>query len=187
MRLAVRRLAGSSANMQSKWLWTAAADFPPLTSEAEDAAEEARKQKAREKRARQKERAKLSAAEERDSKEAQAKQAEEQVRQAQQAQALRDSAAAVKVAASSRAQSIGQLSDREKRAAAAERRVAGSKGTAATCALCKLALLKTPFERLDYKFCSIACLQQHKLQLDAAAAGSAAVASASKLIAHNPK
>ena len=53
---------------------------------------------------------------------------------------------------------------------------------APTCALCANPLTKVPFQRLDFSYCSIVCLQQHKAQLDA----TAAAPDGGKVIAHNP-
>lgn len=63
------------------------------------------------------------------------------------------------------------LSDREKRAIAAERRMAqqmslnGMQGTSNTkrCWMCGESLLgKIPFEYLDFQFCAMSCLKKHK-------------------------
>ncbi|XP_038045046.1 ankyrin repeat and zinc finger domain-containing protein 1-like [Patiria miniata] len=73
---------------------------------------------------------------------------------------------------------FASLSDREKRALAAERRfqaqlaVQGATATETTqlsntkrCWLCGTSLVgKVPFEYLDYKFCTIQCVKQHKQQ-----------------------
>lgn len=49
-RLAARRLAGSTPEWLARWPWADGAELPPLTSEAEVAAEEAKRIKAREKK-----------------------------------------------------------------------------------------------------------------------------------------
>ena len=141
----------------------------------------------------QKEKAKVRAVEDQAAAAAAALAAAEQVRAAQQAAALRDSAAAVRQAASARAQSQAQLSDREKRALAAERRMGAVKGTGPVCALCALPITKAPFERLQYKYCSSVCLQQHKCEIDAKGAaaasgsGSGSASSGSRHSVFNPK
>ncbi|XP_060522965.1 tRNA endonuclease ANKZF1-like [Cylas formicarius] len=58
------------------------------------------------------------------------------------------------------------LSDREKRALAAERRILSSSGlVVARCFLCGTDMAgKVPFEYLENRFCSIECLKAHRLQ-----------------------
>jgi hypothetical protein len=187
-RLAVRRLAGSSAAWETRWDWSSAEFGPPLSAEGEAAAEEARKQKAKEKKKAAAARAKERAKDEKEELARQVARDEEAARLAQQQMAIKASAAVVKQAASARAQAQAGLSEREKRALAAERRLGAAKGTGPVCALCANAITKAPFERLDFKYCSIACLQQHKLQLDATeAAAAAGKPNPSKVITHNPR
>lgn len=188
IRLAVRRLAGSSAAWETRWDWFSSEFGPPLSPEGEQAAEEARKAKAKEKKKAAAQRAKERAKEEKAELEAQALRDEEAARQAQQAAAIKASAQAVKEAANARASAQAALSDREKRALAAERRLGAAKGTGPVCALCALPITKAPFERLDFRYCSLPCLQQHKLQLDAEAAAAAKHGgNQSKTVVHNPR
>lgn len=61
--------------------------------------------------------------------------------------------------------------EREKRAAAAEARLglkAASGQSVLTCAFCGKALEgMVPFERLTFKYCSVACVQHHKREMEA--------------------
>ncbi|KAJ8915134.1 hypothetical protein NQ315_000386 [Exocentrus adspersus] len=59
-----------------------------------------------------------------------------------------------------------QLSDREKRALAAERRILSQSGTVmARCFLCATDISgKVPFEYLGNRFCTIDCLKAHRMQ-----------------------
>ncbi|EFA08600.1 tRNA endonuclease ANKZF1 [Tribolium castaneum] len=59
-----------------------------------------------------------------------------------------------------------KLSDREKRALAAERRILSQSGTVITrCFLCACDMTgKVPFEYLGNRFCSVECLKAHRLQ-----------------------
>ena len=74
--------------------------------------------------------------------------------------------------AASQKQAVENLSDREKRALAAEKRLARQFPSApevkraGNCSCCKCSLAGIiPFEKFEFKYCSMACLQQHKSQL----------------------
>lgn len=68
------------------------------------------------------------------------------------------------------------MSDREKRALAAEKRLLATKGTLSnllhtcllvtgvitTCEYCKNEIIGVPFERLEFKYCSTKCVVGHK-------------------------
>jgi hypothetical protein len=86
-RLAARRLAGSSEQMLQRCNW-AEAELPPLTPEAEAAAEEAKRAKAREKKKAKKEKANTKKAEEAEEKKQQEQRDVESMRQAIQAKTL---------------------------------------------------------------------------------------------------
>jgi hypothetical protein len=188
VRLSVRRLAGS-AEFRTQWPWEEQADLVRLTAEAEEAAEAAKRAKAKEKKQKAKERQKKEKAAEQEEAARADEQRELEIAQAQQQQALRESAAVVQEAMSARAQAVGQLSDREKRALAAERRLGAASGSGVQCALCKNAITKTPFERLTYKYCDLRCLTAHRLELEAKAGGggSSSSSSATKSASYNPK
>lgn len=67
----------------------------------------------------------------------------------------------------SREAQLSKMSDREKRAIAAERRLNVQKGkTSALCDFCRKAILSVPFERLHYKYDTLGCLQGHTRQLE---------------------
>lgn len=64
------------------------------------------------------------------------------------------------------------LSDREKRALAAEKRFAQQQaakqaGITSSCAWCSKSLVgQVPFERLTHKYCSTACVKAHRLEME---------------------
>jgi len=57
---------------------------------------------------------------------------------------------------------IQTMSEREKRALAAENRIHLANGIIRRCQLCTAPLTMVPFERLDYHYCSMKCLLEHK-------------------------
>ncbi len=72
----------------------------------------------------------------------------------------------------SRETAVASLTDRERRAMAAERRMARQLPSATTvrgagaCEVCSQSLAGVlPFERLTYKYCSMACVKEHRIQL----------------------
>lgn len=66
----------------------------------------------------------------------------------------------------SREQTLSFMSDREKRALAAERRIAATKGKSTPCAMCDKPITRLPFSRLEYQYCSLECLHTHRLLLE---------------------
>jgi len=66
---------------------------------------------------------------------------------------------------SSRTSKIANLTEREKRAMAAEARIAASKRNSDCCSFCKKPLTMIPFERLKYKYCSVECVSKHMDEL----------------------
>ena len=58
------------------------------------------------------------------------------------------------------------MSEREKRAYAAELRLAGATAVK-KCDNCGTALTMVPFERLTFKYCSTKCVMEHKKTLEA--------------------
>mmetsp|Transcript_13834 Transcript_13834/g.21980 ORF Transcript_13834/g.21980 Transcript_13834/m.21980 type:complete len:218 (-) Transcript_13834:142-795(-) len=78
--------------------------------------------------------------------------------------ARKDVEEAVKISA----QAESHLSERERRAMAAERRLgmlAPSDSPAFSCAMCQTEVKRTPFERLGNKYCSTNCVVAHKAVL----------------------
>ena len=65
------------------------------------------------------------------------------------------------------AQAESQLTERQRRALAAERRlgVAPTAFPAFSCAMCKAEVRRMPFERLGHKYCSTQCVVAHKAVL----------------------
>eukprot|EP01124_Arcella_intermedia_P028610 TRINITY_DN5853_c0_g1_i1.p1 TRINITY_DN5853_c0_g1~~TRINITY_DN5853_c0_g1_i1.p1 ORF type:complete len:143 (-),score=48.29 TRINITY_DN5853_c0_g1_i1:70-435(-) len=57
-----------------------------------------------------------------------------------------------------RAAKLANMSEREKRALAAETRLSNKQGL---CAFCSSPLTMVPFHRLDYKYCSVDCVSRH--------------------------
>jgi hypothetical protein len=67
--------------------------------------------------------------------------------------------------AGSRTAKISNLTEREKRAKAAEARLSAMKGTSDSCSYCKKPLTTIPFERLKYKYCTVECVSKHMDEL----------------------
>ncbi len=72
-----------------------------------------------------------------------------------------------------RSAAMASLSDRDKRAMAAEKRmikqlpVGSAVRSAGVCAACGSSLAGVvPFERLTYKYCSMACVKEHRTRLE---------------------
>jgi len=168
VRMELRRWAGSTPNRIQLCNWTESG-LPPLTPEVEALTEQARKEKEKARKKAQKQRAAERKAAEKAAEVTRAAQDAQMVAAAREAQSLRESAQAVREASTQRAATIAQLSDREKRALAAERRMAAMMGKGITCSSpsCGKAITGTPFERFNYKYCSSSCLQNHKRILDA--------------------
>jgi hypothetical protein len=144
----LRKFAGANPDL---WDYTAA-KIPPLTEEMEDAAKVKEAEKRKRKKAAQKERKKLQKVE------------EEIQRQedATRAQANAEESLA-KEAAIERTKKILSMSEREKRAMAAERRI---NPKANTCDNCGKTITTEPFEKFSFKYCSSNCVVEHKRLLD---------------------
>jgi len=153
-RNAVRKFAGANPEL---WEWEKAR-VPPLTDEMEETARAKDAEKRKRKKAAQKERKKAQ-------KEEEALQAQEEVRRnkANEEERLE------KEAALERTKRILGMSEREKRALAAERRLNPS---ANTCDNCGKQILTQPYEKFSFKYCSSACVVEHKRILDALQASS---------------
>jgi hypothetical protein len=85
--------------------------------------------------------------------------------------AKRDADRSVTQAQQAYASKVGEMSMREKRIDAYNRRVAAQKAQALglvgdMCGMCGTPIIAIPFERLEYKYCTIKCLQAHRTQLD---------------------
>ena len=185
IRAAIRQWAADEG-ADSGWEWKEAGFQPAAKRSAE--AEEDRKRALKEKEKVRKAKAKQRQKEQREE-EARERQREEQERKEQAAQGSeqrvkreeeRKAALAMEQAWAAREKQLAGLSDREKRAMAAERRMnamkSGAAGTAGSaverCALssCGKPLVRVPFERLHYKYDTLLCLQQHRAELEKATA-----------------
>jgi len=58
------------------------------------------------------------------------------------------------------------MSEREKRALAAENRFAATLGKSRPCDFCGVPLTMVPFERLEFKYCTVECVHKHMDKLD---------------------
>jgi len=144
----LRRYAGENPQ---KYDWQKLG-ITPLTPEIEDE----KKQKLAEKKRRKKQNAKKNQQE----KKVQDQIAIEKEKLAQQEAALQKK---ISDAAAERASKIANLSEREKRALAAENRI---RGNARPCDFCKNLLTMVPFERLEFKYCTVECVRRHMDQLE---------------------
>lgn len=161
----MRRFAGANPD-----LWDyAKCRLPPLTDEIE-AEENAR---AAEAQARE-----LAAQEEKQKKQAEADEKKRQAEEARQrkkaqeeeekkARAAEDALA--REAALERTKKMLTMSEREKRALAAERRL---NPKANTCDNCGKPITGQPFEKFSFKYCSTGCIVEHKRVLDTLQASS---------------
>ncbi len=138
-------------------------DLTPQELEARERAKAKAREKKKAQKQRQKERTKAET-EEVSQQEAQRKQQAEQAER--EKISARATAQILKDATQQRQQAITTMTDREKRALAAEKRLAAMTGNAVKCAQCNIAITKVPFERLTYKYCSIVCLNKHREALE---------------------
>ena len=181
IRAAIRQWAADEG-ADSGWDWKEAGFQPAAKRSAEDEEErrralkekeKARKQKAKQRQKEQKEEeAKERQREEQASKERQERDSEQRGKREEENKA----ALAMEQAWAARERQLAGMSDREKRAMAAERRMNALKGGAAgtaesavgRCALpsCGKPLVRVPFERLQFKYDSLLCLQQHRAELE---------------------
>ena len=69
------------------------------------------------------------------------------------------------MATKARQDKLEHMSDREKRALAAEQRIQRASGTLKKCDMCSTSITGIPFERYDFKYCSIECLLEHKKKI----------------------
>ena len=182
IRAAIRQWAAEDG-ADSGWEWKEAGFQPAVRRSAEE--EDDRKKALREKEKARKAKAKQR---QKEQKEEDAREAQRDEQQRKE-QAARDSeqrgkreeerkaALALEQAWAAREKQLAGMSDREKRAMAAERRMNAMKGGAVAgtaagaverCALpsCGKSLVRVPFERLHYKYDTLLCLQQHRAELE---------------------
>lgn len=153
-RLVLRRFAGANPGL---WDYTAA-KIPPLTDSDEEAAKARDAEKRKRKKSAQKEKKKVQ------KEEAEVLRQEEAARlQANAEEQL------AREAALERTKKILAMSEREKRALAAERRL---NPNAITCDNCGKAITTAPFEKFSFKYCSTNCVVEHKRILDTLQASS---------------
>jgi len=158
LRLSFRKFAGKNPDL---WDWKRA-DVPPLTEEDEKAQKAATTEKRREKRKKEKVQEKKKKEEEEKKKEEEEKKKAKDLEMEALQELKRKEGTVLLQAKQERRQTINQLTDREKRALAAEQRLAAVKGTARLCDMCRQPLVRVPFHRLEYQYCSTLCLQNHK-------------------------
>ena len=130
-------------------------DFPPLT------AEEQQQQAAKKKEAKKAARARKKA-QDAEKKKEQEKKAFKEKKALEQERRVQD----VRQAERARDLRLRSMSDREKRAAAVERRLKAQAGGARECDACGVVLVHVPFERLSYKYCTTVCLRKHRDELN---------------------
>merc|ERR1719273_125089 len=154
IRLALRKFAGKNP---TKWKYT----FPILTPEMEAEALHKKKMQKKMKKMRQKKKRQQKKAE----KQAQRKLEEEKKMKREKEE---KESQMIKKSNIDREHKIKSLTPRELRAQAAERRFAAQKGSGKKCDNpdCKKFLVRIPFGRLDYKYCTMVCLRSHKEQLN---------------------
>jgi len=68
---------------------------------------------------------------------------------------------------SEREAKLALMSDSEKRAYAADTRASKLSGKCEKCSDCGADLTMVPFFRLNYKYCSVACVQAHMKKIEA--------------------
>ncbi|KAK5576000.1 hypothetical protein RB653_007136 [Dictyostelium firmibasis] len=135
----------------SKWDFSKA-HIVPLTKEMKQEKEDKKKQK----RKQQREKEKIKKQNEKE------QQQQHKLDDSQKQQKLED-LNLVEQLERSRLSKESQLSDREKRALAAERRYGST--SSLVCENCKNSIIGTPFERLTFKYCSTQCVLSHKKSL----------------------
>ncbi|KAK1420164.1 hypothetical protein QVD17_21532 [Tagetes erecta] len=151
-----------------KWDWQAAKVPSPLTKEMEESQNAKQAEKDAKRKAKAKELKKLKKARE--------KKAEAEAAQAQKTSSSRPQSITPQMTKEEKLKRA-QDEEREKRAAAAERRIAAlqsrdSQTNAASssdtlCSYCQVSLAgKVPFHRYNYKYCSTSCMHVHREMLE---------------------
>eukprot|EP01130_Rhizamoeba_saxonica_P010481 TRINITY_DN4292_c0_g1_i1.p1 TRINITY_DN4292_c0_g1~~TRINITY_DN4292_c0_g1_i1.p1 ORF type:complete len:612 (-),score=161.83 TRINITY_DN4292_c0_g1_i1:158-1993(-) len=143
-RLEFRKFAGNNLDM---WDWNKA-NVVPLTEEMI----ENQKAKAAERRRRKRKNKKNRKLEQNKS-----QQEEEEDKHKQES---------IEMVSNARKTAIRNISEREKRALAIERKMAIQRNSAPTCDYCHNTLEAIPFERLEYKYCSTKCVRSHMDKLE---------------------
>lgn len=154
VRNAFRRFMASNLE---RWDWNAAKVPSPLTKEMEDSQAAKQAEKDAKRKAKAKELKKLRKAKE---KKAQAEAAESHNNSSNKGHSPSSGSAISKEEELKRI----QIAEREKRAAAAERRmVSKCEGSDIVCSCCNASLAgKVPFHRYHYKYCSTSCMHVHR-------------------------
>jgi hypothetical protein len=151
-RAVFRKFAGANPEM---WNWHSLG-VPPLTDDEERELEQKRAEKKKQKKKQQLQRAKQKKQEDEEKK----KKEEEELRIKREKEAAEKEAAAIERA---RQEKMKNMTEREKRALAAENRLKGAEN----CANCGKALTGlVPFERLIYKYCTTQCVLQHRRKME---------------------
>jgi len=147
IRMIMRKFAGRNIDL---WDYTLA-HIDPLTRADEKKKLEKNREKMKQKKHTQKQ------------KKEQEKE-EQKEREAAEKQKLAEEEAAkiAKVVAKEHDAKMKNMSDREKRALAAEKRLMASKGVILKCEQCKNEIAGVPFERLEFKYCTTKCVLEHK-------------------------
>lgn len=170
-KMALRRYAGTHSNMYD---WEEECEIVPYNEDAEKRKLEAQMEKERAKRKVEKEKAKQRKEKEKANLEAgekaKALAAQKKAEEAKRFAEQKRIEAEVRKAEVEREAKYKSMSEREKRADAATRRMMLMKSMAGgeameACAMCSRPLLEVPFERLTYKYCTTACLRAHKTKL----------------------
>ena len=173
VRVTMRRWAGAEG--EGKWAYTAAGFTPQKAMTEEEEAERRIREKEKEKAKKQKAKERQKVKKEEDRKaEAEAAEVRQRKDAAEAVQRQRDeekraAAQAMEQAWMAREKAMEGMSERERRAVAAERRLAAAKAGgvgAAKCDQCQAPLIRVPFERLHFKYCTLACLNKHREMME---------------------
>lgn len=161
VRNAFRR---AMASMPDRWNWGTAKVPSPLTKEMEE--EQERKSKERKKNERQKKDASRKTKSARDGPSSPVEEMKDNAPANVRTKGVLSTLTRTELQASGLSPEIRARLDREKRARAAELRMAnlsGPKATTGTCDFCRKDLNGiTPFERLQFRYCSVPCVQEHR-------------------------
>jgi len=142
-----RKYAGANP---SQWDWEAAG-IPLLTDEMEKDSEKKKLEKKKKKKKVQQEKQKQKKVEEKETREKELlmQQKEQEQKELQKLE-------------KERKKKMESMTDRERRALAAELRFQQTQGGVRVCDFCSTSLTMVPFERLTYKYCSTKCVADHK-------------------------
>jgi len=147
-RDAFRKFAGSNPDL---WDW-GQAHVPMLTTHMEKQIQKKKIEKLKRKRRERKEKTKTAKLVEEE------KMQELKIREEEEEQQIE-----LGIIADDQQRRLDSMSEREKRAHAAEvRRIAHSPKPSELCDFCKKPLTMVPFYRYEFKYCSISCVHQHR-------------------------